>query len=78
MATALAPNLEAYFIFRICAAFQGTAFLVLGSATVGDIYEPMSRALPLGWVLSGSVTGPALGPVLGVCLIQNVPFTWLF
>ncbi|KAI2827719.1 hypothetical protein CBS147343_5542 [Aspergillus niger] len=78
VATALAPNLEAYFIFRICAAFQGTAFLVLGSATVGDIYEPMSRALPLGWVLSGSVTGPALGPVLGGIMATFRPWRYIF
>ncbi|RAL01719.1 putative MFS transporter [Aspergillus ibericus CBS 121593] len=78
VATALAPNTESYFVFRICTAFQGTAFLVLGSATVGDIFEPMSRALPLGWVLSGTLTGPALGPFLGGVVATFRPWRYIF
>lgn len=30
--TALSPNLAAFFIFRILTAFEGTAFLLVGSA----------------------------------------------
>jgi MFS family permease len=40
--TALAPNLAAFFVFRILTAFQGTAFLVIGSAVIGDMYKPVS------------------------------------
>ena len=40
--TALAPNLATFFVFRILTAFQGTAFLVIGSAVIGDIYKPVS------------------------------------
>jgi hypothetical protein len=65
-ATALSPNLPAYFIFRVLTALQGTSFLVVGSSAVGDIYEPRARATALAWFLSGSMTGPALGPFLGV------------
>jgi hypothetical protein len=39
--TALAPNLASFFVFRILTAFQGTAFLVIGSAVIGDIYKPV-------------------------------------
>jgi MFS family permease len=41
--TALAPNLASFFVFRILTAFQGTAFLVIGSAVIGDIYKPVSN-----------------------------------
>lgn len=44
--TALAPNLASFFVFRILTAFQGTAFLVVGSAVIGDIYKPV-RSSPL-------------------------------
>lgn len=44
--TALAPNLASFFVFRILTAFQGTAFLVVGSAVIGDIYKPVCVALP--------------------------------
>lgn len=67
-ATALSPNLAAYFIFRVLTALQGTSFLVVGSSAIGDIYEPRARATALAWFLSGSMTGPALGPFLGVSL----------
>jgi MFS family permease len=40
--TALAPNLASFFVFRILTAFQGTAFLIIGSAVIGDIYKPVS------------------------------------
>ncbi|EUC29512.1 hypothetical protein COCCADRAFT_106359 [Bipolaris zeicola 26-R-13] len=70
--TALAPNLAAFFVFRILTAFQGTAFLVIGSAVIGDIYKPVSiteRATALGWFLSGTLIGPALGPFLGGIIV---------
>ncbi|CBX90495.1 hypothetical protein LEMA_P066210.1 [Plenodomus lingam JN3] len=55
--TALAPNLAAFFVFRILTAFQGTAFLVVGSAT--------ERATALSLFLTGMFVGPALGPFIG-------------
>lgn len=39
--TALSPNLASFFVFRILTAFQGTAFLVIGSAVIGDMYKPV-------------------------------------
>ena len=39
--TALAPNLVAFFIFRILTAFQGTAFLIVGASCIGDMYKPV-------------------------------------
>jgi predicted MFS family arabinose efflux permease len=35
MATALAPNLAAFFVFRALSAFEGTAFILLGAACLG-------------------------------------------
>lgn len=35
LATALAPNLAAFFVFRAFSAFEGTAFILLGSACLG-------------------------------------------
>jgi MFS family permease len=115
--TALAPNLAAFFVFRILTAFQGTAFLVIGSAVIGDIYKPVSqtfsskntirdldfssmhifhikqsaphctpqsspafslntnmppqteRATALGWFMSGTLIGPALGPFIGGIIV---------
>ncbi|PWY92365.1 MFS transporter [Aspergillus heteromorphus CBS 117.55] len=78
VATALSPNLEVYFIFRICAAFQGTSFLVIGSSAVGDIYSPMTRASPSAWVLLGGLTGPAIGPFIGGIMVTFRPWRYIF
>ncbi|OQE28466.1 hypothetical protein PENSTE_c003G00848 [Penicillium steckii] len=67
--TALAPNLPAYYIFRVLTAFQGTSFLVVGSSAIGDVYEPRARATALGWFLSGTLIGPALGPFIGGVIV---------
>ncbi|KAF1961492.1 MFS general substrate transporter [Byssothecium circinans] len=67
--TALAPNLAAFFIFRILTAFQGTVFLIIGSSVIGDIYKPTERGTALGWLLSGTLIGPALGPFIGGIIV---------
>jgi hypothetical protein len=41
----LSPNLAAFYVFRILTAFQGTAFLIIGSAVIGDIYKPVRSTL---------------------------------
>lgn len=55
--TALSPNLAAFFIFRILTAFQGTAFLIIGSSCIGDIYRPVERATAISWFFSGTLIG---------------------
>ncbi|KAK8247225.1 major facilitator superfamily domain-containing protein [Phyllosticta capitalensis] len=69
--SALAPNLAAFFAFRILTAIQGTAFLVIGSACIGDIYHPTERGTALAWFLSGTLAGPAFGPFLGGILVTH-------
>lgn len=38
--TALSPNLAAFFVFRILTAFEGTAFLLVGSACLQYVSQP--------------------------------------
>lgn len=37
VATALAPNLPAFFVFRALSAFEGTAFILIGAACIGYV-----------------------------------------
>ncbi|KAG9247382.1 major facilitator superfamily domain-containing protein [Calycina marina] len=67
--TALSPNLASYFIFRILTAFEGTSFLTVGAACIGDIYRPTERGTAMGWFLSGTLIGPALGPFIGGIIV---------
>ncbi|POS70685.1 hypothetical protein DHEL01_v210921 [Diaporthe helianthi] len=76
--TALAPNLAAFFIFRILTAFEGTAFLLVGSACLQDIFRPTERATAMGWFLSGTLVGPAIGPFIGGIIVTYTDWTVIF
>jgi MFS family permease len=69
LGTALSPNLASYFIFRILTAFEGTSFLTVGASCIGDIYAPQERGTAMGWFLSGTLIGPALGPFIGGIIV---------
>lgn len=75
---ALAPNLAAYFIFRMLTAFQGTCFLIVGSTVIGDIYRPIERGTAYGWFLSGTLIGPALGPFIGGIIVTFTSWRVIF
>jgi multidrug resistance protein len=63
--TAAAPNVGAYFAFRMLTAFQGTAYLVVGSVVIGDVYAPTERGRALSVFMSGLLVGPTVAPLLG-------------
>lgn len=65
IATALAPNLAAFFIFRMLTAFFATAFLVIGPAIISDLFHPTARATALSWFYTGALVGPTIGPLIG-------------
>ncbi|KAI1483023.1 MFS general substrate transporter [Daldinia eschscholtzii] len=67
--TALAPNLGAFFVFRLLTAFEGTSFILVGASVIGDMYRPTERATALGWFLTGTLVGPALGPFIGGIIV---------
>lgn len=69
IATAVAPDLPAFFVFRMLTAFEGTAFLIIGSACISDIYTPTERGSALSAFLSGTVIGPTLGPFIGGIIV---------
>lgn len=72
--TAAAPEVVSYFVFRMLTAWQGTAFLVVGSVVIGDIYQPEERGRALGVFLSGTLVGPSVAPLLGGLVVTFT--TW--
>jgi len=76
--TALAPSLPVFFVFRILTAFEGTAFILVGSACLSDIYRPTERATAMGWFLLGTLVGPALGPFIGGIIVTFTSWRVIF
>ncbi|KAI0811959.1 major facilitator superfamily domain-containing protein [Xylaria sp. FL0064] len=66
--TALAPNLGAFFFFRLFTAFLGTSFLLNGAA----------RGTATGWFMSGTLIGPAFGPFLGGLIVTYTSWRVIF
>ncbi|KAH6898052.1 putative MFS transporter [Thelonectria olida] len=78
LATALAPNLAAFFVFRAFSALNGTSFILLGAACIGDIYHPTERGTAIGWFMSGTLIGPAFGPFLGGIIVTYASWRTIF
>ncbi|KAI1199700.1 major facilitator superfamily domain-containing protein [Nemania serpens] len=78
IATALAPNLGAFFFFRLLTAFLGTSFLLNGAAVISDIYRPTERGTATGWFLSGTLIGPAFGPFIGGLIVTYTSWRVIF
>ncbi|KAM5386705.1 hypothetical protein ACJZ2D_000668 [Fusarium nematophilum] len=78
LATALAPNFAAFFVFRALSAFEGTAFILIGAACIGDIYRPTERGTAIGWFMSGTLIGPAFGPFLGGVIVTYSSWRSIF
>ncbi|KAJ5259328.1 MFS transporter DHA1 family multidrug resistance protein [Penicillium angulare] len=76
--TALSPNLESFFIFRMLTAYHGTAFLVVGNSCLGDIYTPTKRATGVGWFMLGFELGPILGPLFGGIIVTYCSWRDIF
>ncbi|OTB07105.1 hypothetical protein M426DRAFT_318462 [Hypoxylon sp. CI-4A] len=76
--TALSPNLAAFFVFRLLTAFEGTSFILLGAAVIGDIYRPIERGTATGWFMSGTLVGPALGPLIGGIIVTYKSWRVIF
>lgn len=74
----MAPNLAAFFIFRLLSAFSGTAYLVLGSSCISDIYKPTERGTALAWFLNGTLIGQAFGPFIGGVIVTFHSWRTLF
>ncbi|KAI1778137.1 MFS general substrate transporter [Hypoxylon cercidicola] len=76
--TALAPNLGAFFVFRLLTAFEGTSFILVGASVIGDMYRPTERGTATGWFLSGTLVGPALGPFIGGIIVTYTSWRVIF
>ncbi|TKW50918.1 Dityrosine transporter 1 [Colletotrichum tanaceti] len=59
-------------------ALAGTAYLVLGSACISDIYKPTERGTALAWFLNGTLIGQSFGPFVGGVIVTFHSWRALF
>ncbi|KAJ5432335.1 uncharacterized protein N7458_011491 [Penicillium daleae] len=63
--TAVAINLHMFIAMRLLCGLTGTFFMVAGQTIIADIFEPVVRGTAVGFMMVGSVSGPAIGPCVG-------------
>ncbi|KAK9770168.1 putative Major facilitator superfamily (MFS) profile domain-containing protein [Seiridium cardinale] len=76
--TALAPNLGVFTTMRLLGGTTGTYFLVAGQTILADIFEPVKRGKAVGFFMTGSVAGPALGPCISGVIVTFTHWRYIF
>ncbi|KAJ6008071.1 hypothetical protein N7540_012047 [Penicillium herquei] len=67
--TAASINLHMFIAMRLLSGFTGTFFMVAGQTIIADIFEPVVRGTAVGFLMVGSVSGPAIGPCIGGVIV---------
>lgn len=52
--------------------------IVIGGATIADLFPPATRGQATSWVFFSAMLGPPLGPVAGAFLSQYLGWRWTF
>ncbi|KAL9596374.1 MAG: hypothetical protein Q9219_005852 [cf. Caloplaca sp. 3 TL-2023] len=76
MASALAPNIGAQFIFRFIAGFFGSTPLTCAGGSISDLWSPMERVYAFPVFANAAFMGPIFGPVVGGFVGQSSLVSW--
>jgi MFS family permease len=75
---ALQRSYPVLLVLRCIQSCGSSATLALSSAVVSDIATPAERGRYIGYVMGGTLLGPAVGPILGGILVQFLGWTSIF
>ncbi|KAB8278378.1 major facilitator superfamily domain-containing protein [Aspergillus minisclerotigenes] len=78
VACGVSTNISMLIVFRFFAGATGSAPLTIGGGTVADLFPMHQRGLALSFVTLGQAVAPAIGPVAGGFLTQNLGWRWVF
>ena len=67
---ALQTSYPALLVLRALQSSGSSSVIALASGVAADVSPPAERGTYLGWVNSGSLVGPAVGPIFGGVLAQ--------
>lgn len=77
LGAALARNITALIILRFFAGVAGSAGPSLGSASIGDLWEPQRRGKAQATYAMGPILGPICGNITGAWIAQQLGWRWI-
>ncbi|ROW03842.1 hypothetical protein VPNG_07284 [Cytospora leucostoma] len=66
---ALSKTMATFVTMRIMSGFESCFFLVAGQAMVAESFEARQRGTAVGFLMSGTTSGPAIGPLVGAIIV---------
>ena len=75
---ALQKSYAALFILRCLQSTGSSGTIALGNGVVADVSSMAERGVYMGFVVSGTMIGPAIGPILGGVLSQFLGWRSIF
>ena len=75
---ALSPNFAALLVLRMLQSSGSSGTMSLASGVAADISVSSERGTYMGWAMSGTMTAPALGPIVGGLLANFLGWRAIF
>ncbi|KAF2770198.1 MFS general substrate transporter [Teratosphaeria nubilosa] len=76
MASALSPNIGAYFAFRFIAGLFGSTPITCAGGSISDLWNPLERVFAFPIFAHAAFTGPLIGPVIGGYIAEYLGWRW--
>ncbi|KAL6708595.1 hypothetical protein ACN47E_002576 [Coniothyrium glycines] len=76
LGTGFAKNMATLVVLRFFAGFFAAPSLSMGSGTLSDLWPPEQRSGPMSLYVAAPFFGPAIGPLLGAAVTQNLGWRW--
>ncbi|KUI67747.1 hypothetical protein VM1G_11467 [Cytospora mali] len=75
---ALSQTMGTFVAMRILSGFESCFFLVAGQAMVAESFDAVQRGTAVGFLMSGTTSGPAIGPLIGGIIVTFTHWRVIF
>ncbi|SPO07200.1 related to multidrug resistant protein [Cephalotrichum gorgonifer] len=78
IASAAAPNIASFVVFRFIAGSFGAGPMNIGGGSIADQIPPVKRGFAMSIFFTGIFLGPVIGPVMGGFVAKYLGWRWVF
>ncbi|KAG2224913.1 hypothetical protein INT45_010862, partial [Circinella minor] len=74
----ISKNLVLFFVMRVLQGVFSSAGMTVGGGTIADLFMAHERGKIMSLLTLGTVTGPAIGPLVGGYIAKYLGWRWIF